>query len=272
MTLRLKQLRARLVKARANGQRDDWAAHAFQQGLLGKVQRLLPSQIAGRIRGNGVLTVPPRAFAEQFLDDVLVDHLLRPTSELRFLVAQLVGLTSREIVFSAQNGRSVECFRDASTLLINREDLGKTQSWSRLMSISRAHGASAYPKHLHAPKYRGAEAKYHAGVDPARAEARAVMQGFGHLDTENRILFYGRFADQIGVTGRQGARMETDLLCVQLDRVPRPSVRRRLQNGTASHLQGWEVQMHGYPVSDGELRRHFPSGAEGVRALALPAR
>lgn len=56
-------------------------------------------------------------------------------------------------------------------------------------------------------------------------------------------------------------------LKVQLDKARRPAFSRRLKSGARKpHQDGWEVRMHGYPISEQELVQDFPAGAERVLA------
>ncbi len=177
-------------------------------------------------------TADAETFANHYLDDETVRLLLLPTADLRFFLARSVGLTARDILYASANGGGVECYRDATTLLINAEgDEGETESWSRCISVSKVTGDNAYPKHLHERNYRGQVAKYAAAIVPRNVEALVVRRGLGHFETTSRLFMYGRFDFMVGVTGKGAARSETPILKVQLDKGRRPAFSRRLKSG-----------------------------------------
>jgi hypothetical protein len=263
-------LRLREQVTEALGYDRPWTgkARGLQAGLRGKFERLVPDEVArtlDRPWGKDLDT-----FVNHHLDDPIVEALLLPTADLRFFLARLAGRTRTNIVFGSPTGPGIECYRGASTLLINESGQAReTVSWSRRLSISKSTGKNPYKKHLHEPRYNGREAKYNADVVPALVESAAVKNGLGY-GRADRLFFFGRFASPVGQTGRGGGRSETHYLKVQLDRVARETTPRLLKSGrTSRHLQGMEIHMHGYPISEQELRDDFPIGAAAVMSLAI---
>lgn len=243
----------------------------LQRGLARKLQRLVSADVARRLARPW--TRDPETFANYYLDDEAVRLLLLPTADLRFFLARLAGMTAHDVVYTSADGEGVECYRDATTFLINADgEEGETDSWSRCVSVSKLTGDNAYRKHLYAPNYKGDIAKYAAAIVPRKIEACVVRHGLGHFDGANRIFMYAAFDFVVGMTGRGPARSETSILKVQLDRARRPAFMRRLKSGARrAHQDGWEVRMHGYPISRAELREDFPVGAAQVLAGVVRA-
>lgn len=268
MTTALSKLRKQVTEAVLNDR--PWVAKSrrLQAGLGRKFDRLVPEEVARAL--SRPWTTDPNTFVNHHLDAQVVDLLLLPTADLRFFLARLAGRTSRSIVYGAARGQGVECFRDATTFLINESDeVGATVSWSRCISISKETGLNAYPKHLYRRDYRGNEATCGADMVPRVVEFAAVRGGLGY-GGGGRLFFFARFATPVGLTGRRGARTETHYLKVQLDRVQRPATTRRLKGGgTSRPLQGMEIHMHGYPISEAELRADFQVGAAQVIAAPI---
>ena len=228
MATALVKLRTQIISAFADDRA--WKANAakLQRGLRAKFDRLVPGGIALPRRP---WTVDVDTFVHHYIDDHIVDLLLLPTADLRFFLAQLAGNTSLTTVFASSGGDGVECYRDATTFLINADGaIGETVSWSRCISISKSNGANAYRKHLYEENYRGSEAKYGRGVVARNLETLVVRRGHGHFVNGRRIHLYGRFARDVGTTGKRAARVETRLLKVQLDKVRRPTASRLLKD------------------------------------------
>ena len=269
MTTALVKLREQIIEAVDAGRPHLTKAERLKAAVGRKFDRLVPLGIARGMARPWMTDVT--TFVNHGMHDPIVDDLLLATADLRFFLARRVDRTSHSILYDAPAGDGVECFRDATTLLLNLLGrVGTTESWSRCLSISRSGGHNAHRKHLYEASYRGDQAKYAADVLPRSVEAAAVRGGLGHFDGV-RIFFYARFATAIGTTGPQEARTPTHVIKVQLDRVHRPRVMRRHKDGSTSRrADGREVHMHGYPISVGELRGDFPVGAAQVLALALP--
>lgn len=243
----------------------------LQRGLARKLQRLVSTDVSRRLAHPW--TRDAETFANYYLDDEAVRLLLLPTADLRFFLARLAGMTAHDVVYAAADGEGVECYRDATTFLINVDgEDGATHSWSRCVSVSKLAGDNAYRKHLHAPNYNGDVAKYAAAIVPRNIETLVVRHGVGHFDGANRLFMYAAFDFVVGMTGRRAARSETSILKVQLDKARRPAFMRRLKSGARRpHQDGWEVRMHGYPISRAELRQDFPVGVAQVLAGVIRA-
>jgi hypothetical protein len=266
----LRKLTEQVVDAVVNDKPWRAKAHRLQQGLRRKHERLLTDDVAQRL-GQRPWLFDVQTFVNNYLDDPVVEILLLPTADLRFVAAQRAGLTSHETVFASAAGHGVECYRDDTTLLINPGgQVGATESWSRRISITKVAGPNAYPKHLYRQNYKGRAAMYAANVVPRDVEAMAVKGGLGHKDGNDRVFFYARFTSVTGTVHTGAGREDTRYLKVQLDKVKRPVFNRLLKGGQRrEHHQGWEVHMHGYPISLGELRLDFRAGATQVEAAPI---
>jgi hypothetical protein len=266
MATALRKFREQIARAVVNDRPYLAETQRLQQGLTRKVQKLVSKKVERQI--TPLLKADAETFANYYLDNKIVQLLLLPTADLRFFLARHFKLTMRNVLYASPDGCGVECYRDATTLLINAEGKeGATQSWSRCLSVSMIIGKNVYSKHLYERNYRGPNAKYAATVIPRNVEALVVRCGSGHFESATRLFMYGRFAFTVGQTGRYAARTETQILKVQLDRTRRPAFRRRVKSGARRPRQdGWEVRMHGYPITENELFREFPAGARQVIA------
>jgi len=269
MTTALSKLREQVIEAFTSDQPWEKKTLRLKAGLDRKFAQLVTGTVAKKL--NRPWTKDAGTFVNYHIDEAVVNHLLYATADLRFFLASLAGITEKRIVFDSPAGSGVECYRDGTTLLINATGKqGETESWSRCLSISKSTGRNAYDKHLYVPNYRGGEAKYGERVLPQVVEWATVRRGVGYQAIPGRLFFYGRFALPVGHTGNAAARVETCFLKVQLDRVQRPCVQRLLKNGSKSRrLDGKEVHMHGYPISEVELRKDFPAGADLVLATKI---
>ena len=247
------------ARARAGSAR----AHQVRSALARKFA-LLPDDIARGIRIRPWTWNQDR-FVNYGFDQQIVQRMLLPVADMRFLLAHDFGLTRRDLVFANKHGNhGVECFRRTGSLLVRRprNDVEEVESWSRLISQTRRTGRNAYPKHLHVARYTGSSAKYGPGIVPRDVERLAVFGGFGHF-TGDLLFVYCRFANVVGSVSRGRQREDSHILKVQLSRHPRPTLAR-------GRREGWEVLMHGYPISSRELAADFPGRAAEIGALALP--
>lgn len=151
-------------------------------------------------------------------------------------------------------GRYLKDFRYAKRLVFS--DGHKVSSWSNIVSLSdrglQWSMSQPYPKHLHNAKLKKIrESMYGKDIGPVEIESLVLEKGFGKFSQADRAYFFAKFDREVGhIPGVNGQKVTTDILKVQVDRVTRPLKKQ----GSKKYRQGFFFKMHGYPISDAELR------------------
>ena len=237
--------------------------------MLGEIQRRLARKAARSVALGGSLrsTIEwaTRDF-ENFLgagDASVLEVLLGPDRVLYFRAAQGASWTRTDILVDRATGKGMECFRVRNGLfLLDRKDV---KGWTRPRSLSVTIGRRSVRRHL-------AKQPTHASVfsEPRNApalEAAVLDLGKGLLLRDRQVHTEGR-ADQIHMFGRfdsvvgrlQGSGRSTEFLRVECTREGR--------DGEVA--KGYQVTMHGYPVSLEEVRRDMGRRTDDVLAAVIP--
>ncbi|NOJ21057.1 hypothetical protein [Vibrio jasicida] len=151
-------------------------------------------------------------------------------------------------------GSYLKDFRYANRLVFS--DGYKVSSWSNIVSLSdrglQWSMSQPYPKHLYNAKLtRISASMYGKDIDPVKIESLVLEKGFGKFFQADRAYFFAKFDREVGhIPGGNGQKVPTDILKVQVDRVTRPL----RKQGNKKYRQGFFFKMHGYPISDAELR------------------
>ncbi|WP_346209252.1 hypothetical protein [Aeromonas salmonicida] len=179
--------------------------------------------------------------------------LFRAQVTAEFILMDLHGKV-HENRLQDTKGRYLKDFRYAKRLVFS--DGHKVSSWSNIVSLSNRglqwSMSQPYLKHLYNAKLNKIrESMYGKNIDPVEIESLVLEKGFGKFSQVDRAYFFAKFDREVGHTpGVNGQKMPTDILKVQVDRVTRPLKKQ----GNKKHRQGFFFKMHGYPISDAELR------------------
>ncbi|HLK36370.1 MAG TPA: hypothetical protein VKU41_06425 [Polyangiaceae bacterium] len=183
---------------------------------------------------------------------------------MRLRYAEMYGLASRTVLWSARDGDALLCWRADKSLLFLSET--KVHSWSRFRSLT----GGVTEKHLPTSTNRSAS-KFNAGVDIHALEHAVVAGGRGYVNGARQIMMFGRFAENVGTAVSGSARTPTAIVQVHLDLRNRPKCRRTNAAGTVVRRAcGTFVEVHGYPITEAELNAGFAASAGQVLRNRLP--
>lgn len=192
-------------------------------------------------------------FSEYNSQNKELHALFRSSVCAEFMLMSLYNKTQRNRL-QGKNGKFLEDFRYPKRLVFSDND--NISSWSNIVSLSDHrlswNMSQPYCKHLYNGKLKKiSESMYGKNINPVKLEELVLEKGFGKFSQENRAFFFAKFDDEIGhIPGKNGQKIPTDILKVQVDRVTRPL---KTQRGK-KHRQGFFFKMHGYPISDYELQ------------------
>jgi hypothetical protein len=178
------------------------------------------------------------------------------------------NLFDHESIFVEESRESIPCAKFAHKIVLQSD--GKNyESWSRLSFLTGAAGSKGTKKHIYAPKNKFS--MFLKGFGYNEAERTAIFNGSGLLENPKRLFMYARFEDEIGVSrsSKYGA-LKTAIIKVQVDRVLRPKRKYRSSTGKElSRSQGYQLEIHGYPICEGELEDDFPEAKNKIMKQAL---
>jgi hypothetical protein len=143
---------------------------------------------------------------------------------------------SERLIFDPDEGVLLDgrVVHDRLVLTNTRMKGWPTQAWSRPFESSVTYHGSGSKK--------GEKSTFVKGINPAAVSRAAFREPLGVLWRPDALRLYRRYDDYIGkLPGKGGA--PTKFVRVQCDRVRRAT-------GT-----GYRTQLHGYPVSEAEVRR-----------------
>ncbi|MFM5681368.1 hypothetical protein [Aeromonas veronii] len=192
-------------------------------------------------------------FTEYNAKNIELHALFRESITAEFKLMSLHNKTHKDRL-QDENGNYLEDFRYSKRLVFS--DGSKVSSWSNIVSLSNRglkwSMSLPYTKHLYNSRLKNiSESMYGENIDPVKVEDLVLEKGFGKFIQVNRAYFFAKFENDIGyVPGKNGQKIPTKILKVQVDRVPRPMK----ILGKKKHLQGFFFKMHGYPISDNELK------------------
>jgi hypothetical protein len=183
---------------------------------------------------------------------------------MRLRYAELYKLASKEVLWSAKDGDALLCWRSNESLLFLNG--AKVHSWSRIRSLT----GGVTEKHLPTSRNRNAS-KFDPGVDIHALERAVIAGGQGYVNGARQVMMFGRFVENIGMAVSGSAQTLTAIVQVHLDLRNRPKCKRKSASGAVVHRAcGKFVEVHGYPITEAELKARFPASADTVLRSRLP--
>lgn len=187
---------------------------------------------------------------------------LKPVAEMRLAYAELLSLVQQDLIHETKSGPGIVAWRHGKSLLVRRQ---RVESWANVRSASHL-GVGGTAKHLPNTVDKKAS-RFLPGISVPDLEYLIFEHGRGHFDGKARLYMYALFQADVGLVIDRKKQERSNIVKVQFDRVARPKCERRTQDGeTVWRAQGYQVQSHGYPISEAELRADFPAGADAVLA------